>query len=286
MWLVPETCVVTVAKGRHTHLGHQLRLLAQSDPDSSHVMVAIDDHQIASVVAEHRGGREVDVLSIGTDPRGLPLARARNWGVRHALARGADVIVLLDVDCVVGPHTLRRYAEAASESGVALLCGPVTYLTHGVALPLAPADLTALREPHPARPDPDVRELVVGDTYDLFWSLSAALTPATWAQIGGFCEDYVGYGGEDTDFAWVARSQGIDLIWVGGADAYHQHHAISSPPVEHVDAIVRNAQLFHDRWGQWPMLGWLDAFAKRGLIVFDGVTLGTATDSHHRTGTS
>lgn len=281
-----ETCVVTVAHGRHAHLGHQLRLLAHSDPDSSHVVVAINDHEIPGVVAEHRGGRNVDVLSIGAGQKGLPLATARNRGARHALARGADLIVLLDVDCVVGPHTLRRYAEAASASGAALLCGPVTYLPEGAAIPQEPEGLTALRRPHSARPDPRVGELTIGDDHDLFWSLSAALTPTTWAQIGGFCEDYAGYGGEDTDFAYLARACGIDLVWVGGADAYHQHHPISSPPVEHVEAIVRNARLFHDRWGQWPMRGWLDAFAERDLVTFDGVTLTTAARPHQRIGTS
>lgn len=268
--------MVTVASGRHTHLSHQLRLLAQSDPDTSHVVVAIDDYRIASVAAEHRGGREVDVLSIESDPRGLPLARARNRGVRHAMARGADVIVLLDVDCVVGPDTLRRYTEAACAHGKALLCGPVTYLPEGAVMPSVPAALTALRHPHAARPDPPRGEFLPGKNYDLFWSLSAALTPATWALIGGFCEDYVGYGGEDTDFARVSRSRGVELVWVGAADAYHQHHAVSSPPVQHVDAIVRNAQLFHQRWGEWPMRGWLEGFADQGLVVFDGVNLETS----------
>ena len=271
---VPETCVVTVAHGRHDHLGHQLRLLAQSDPHSAHVVVAIDDHEISRVVERHRGGRDVGVVSVGAARDGLPLATARNRGVRHAVARGADLLVLLDVDCAVGPDTLGRYAEAA-ESGPALFCGPVTYLPEAAAIPRAPEGLTALRRPHPARPDPPVGEVTIGGDHNLFWSLSAALTPTTWAEIGGFCEDYVGYGGEDTDFAWLARSCGIDLVWVGGADAYHQHHRISSPPVEHVEAIVRNARLFHDRWGQWPMRGWLDAFAERGLISFDGSTLTT-----------
>ncbi len=113
--------------------------------------------------------------------------------------------------------------------------------------------------------------------HNLFWSLSAALTPATWSQVGGFCEEYVGYGGEDTDFAWLARSRGVELAWVGGADAYHQHHPVSSPPVEHVEAIVRNAHLFHKRWNEWPMRGWLEAFAERGLVTFDGVTLTVAS---------
>ena len=41
---------------------------------------------------------------------------------------------------------------------------------------------------------------------------------------------------------------------------------MSVPPVEHVADIVRNARLFHDVWGTWPMQGWLDEFERRGLV--------------------
>ena len=68
----------------------------------------------------------------------------------------------------------------------------------------------------------------------------------------------------------IARRQGVDLVWVGGAHAYHQHHPVSSPPVEHLDDILRNAATYHRRWGEWPMEGWLQAFAERGLVTYDG----------------
>ncbi|WP_425466922.1 galactosyltransferase-related protein [Rarobacter faecitabidus] len=55
--------------------------------------------------------------------------------------------------------------------------------------------------PHPARPAPAPGEIVAGGSYDLFWSLTFALSSATWQRIGGFDEGYCGYGGEDTDFA-------------------------------------------------------------------------------------
>ncbi|WP_224160451.1 hypothetical protein, partial [Prevotella lacticifex] len=78
---------------------------------------------------------------------------------------------------------------------------------------------------------------------------------------------YAGYGGEDTDFGQIAAAQDIPLCWVGGAHALHQYHPVSDPPVEHLDDILTNAALFHDRWGWWPMQGWLGAFEQRGLIV-------------------
>ena len=83
--------------------------------------------------------------------------------------------------------------------------------------------------------------------------------------VGGFCELYQGYGGEDTDFAMLARQAGLGLTWVGGAAAYHQWHPAGSPPVEHLTDIVRNAALFAERWGWWPMGGWFTEFEALGL---------------------
>ena len=33
--------------------------------------------------------------------------------------------------------------------------------------------------------------------------------------------------------------------------------------------ILRNAAIFHERWGWWPMSGWLQDFARQGLIRFE-----------------
>jgi GT2 family glycosyltransferase len=107
----------------------------------------------------------------------------------------------------------------------------------------------------------------------MFWSLSFATSASTWRRIGGFCEDYTGYGGEDTDFGQLARQAGVELCWVGDAWAFHQHHPKRSPPTEHLDDILRNAELFHRRWGWWPMEGWLAEFADAGLVRFDGERL-------------
>ena len=59
------------------------------------------------------------------------------------------------------------------------------------------------------------------------------------------------------------------MRWVGGAIAFHQYHEVSAPPVEHLESILRNARVFHRRWGWWPMPGWLNRFAELGLVRFD-----------------
>ncbi|GAA4114930.1 glycosyltransferase [Knoellia locipacati] len=256
--------VVTIVKGRHEHLREQRRVLRAVAPRTPHVVVAMGDPAIDDVVGEDD---LTTVVHVDVDPCGLPLARARNTGVSTALAAGAELVVLLDVDCVPGPDLVESYRRAARLAPGALLAGPVTYLPEGVEVPQDPRDLTALRAPHPARPDPRPGSLERAGNHDLFWSLSCAVSASTWVTLGGFHEGYVGYGAEDTDLGRVARSRGVELVWVGGADAFHQFHPVSHPPVEHLDDIVRNATTFHARWGDWPMEGWLVEFERRGLLL-------------------
>jgi hypothetical protein len=243
------TAVVTIVAGRHEHLARQRAALSG---DVTHVVVAM---RAAEADALGALGGDVVALAGHVDP--LPLARARNAGAARALALGARLLVFLDVDCIPGPRLLERYAAAATVRPNELLCGPVAYLPEGAG----PA------RPHPARPIPAGDALESGGDHRLFWSLSFALTRATWERIGGFCEDYVGYGGEDTDFGQSARAHGVDLTWVGGAWAYHQHHDSAPPPARHRDAILANAARFHARWGWWPMEGWLAEIGAQGAAV-------------------
>ncbi|RYJ04568.1 MAG: glycosyltransferase family 2 protein [Actinomycetales bacterium] len=255
--------VVTVFHGRHVHLARQREGLARSSIPAVHVVVGMDDDHVPTPV----DGLETWVVDVAPHPLGLPLAAARNRGVEEALRQDPDVVVLLDVDCIPGPTMLEAYAGAAARHGDALLCGPVTYLP-----PAGPGgpDLDHLDDqldPHPARPAPEPgRTVLDADGHRLFWSLSFAVTPSIWQRIGGFDEVYVGYGGEDTDLGQRARQQGVPIAWTGGAHAFHQHHPVSRPPVEHVEDILRNGALFHDRWGWWPMQGWLDAFEELDLV--------------------
>jgi GT2 family glycosyltransferase len=265
-----RTAVITIVHGRHEHLRMHLRGLAASTTlPYSHVIVAMGDETVKNIVAQERSSAHVVEIDVPEgDP--LPLARARNIGAAKARCHGAELLVFLDVDCIAAPTLLARYHETASEenSTASLFCGPVTYLTQPLSSPITPDEMALLHNPHPARPAPRAGTVLHGDDFNLFWSLSFAVTVPTWLALQGFCEEYRGYGGEDTDFAWSARDKGVKLTWVGGADAYHQFHHVSDPPIEHLDNILTNAQVFHQRWGQWPMQGWIDAFEERGLVEY------------------
>lgn len=257
----PVAVVSLCSAGRVDHLRVQLAAVGES-ADAQRIVVWIGDDAPPPLEAEV-------VVRVPPGAHGLRLAAARNAGAAAAVAAGAEVLVFLDADCVPAPALIRRYRQAAERFPGAVLCGPVTYLPEGVSAS-APAELSPA--PHPARPvpaDDEEREATAAE-YPLFWSLSFALTPSTWAAAGGFDEAYEGYGGEDTDFAFRLRAARIPLVWTGGAHAFHQHHPTSSPPWQHLDDILRNGAVFADRWHEWPMTGWLESFAAAGAIVRDG----------------
>lgn len=253
-----RTAVITIAHGRRDHLAAQQAALARSDraPDVR-VVVAMDDDALRA---------EADVVHVDRVDGALPLAAARNAGVARARELGAELLVLLDVDCLPDPALLDRYAAAADAVG-GLLCGPVGYLPPAPTSGYPETGLRELSRVHEARPVPADREVLPADDPDLFWSLSFAVGVEDWDRVGGFCEDYVGYGGEDTDFGHSARRAGVPMHWVGGAWAFHQHHGPGGTPDQHLDDVLRNAGVFFDRWGCWPMQGWLDDLAARGLAT-------------------
>ncbi|WP_009472636.1 glycosyltransferase family 2 protein [Rhodococcus sp. JVH1] len=264
-----KVAVVTIAARRDRHLRMQLRSLERSQRTcDDHIVVAMGDPRTMDTVSENGHARGI---WLDHDDGPLPLAAARNAGADAALAAGADLLVFLDVDCLASEGLLGCYVSAAEhpDNRSALLSGPVTYLPPPEPAGYDLAGLGRLRSPHPARPAPPPGTVTAGSDFDLFWSLSFAVGRATWQHIGGFCTDYTGYGGEDTDFAQTARAAGVGLRWVGGADAFHQYHPVSDPPVEHLRDILTNAHTFHRRWGWWPMQGWLRAFEADGLIEYD-----------------
>jgi GT2 family glycosyltransferase len=203
------------------------------------------------------------VRQVLVDGSGLPLAAARN---RAAELAGGEDLVFLDVDCIPGPKLCADYRRALEDfNGVVM--GEVLYL---------PADMTrtgwlieefdAVAVRHSDRRGPPERGIDACEDYRCFWSLNFAMRNHCFRRIGGFDERYLGYGGEDTDFAKSFTTVGVPLGWIRGARAYHQYHPHHMPPVHHLRSIVRNAQLFEAKWGYRTMGHWLHAFRLMRLI--------------------
>ncbi|WP_176475091.1 glycosyltransferase family 2 protein [Dietzia natronolimnaea] len=265
-----SVAVVTVCTPtRADHLRSQRRALDAHLPGARHVVV----------LPERPGSEELaaELLADGADPLelpagpDLPVARCRNAGGDRAVETGAELIIFLDVDCMPGPDLGSRYADLPPDT---VGMGPVTYLPESVGAP-DPAELAGLTDPHPARPFPEhgLQRLEAGE-FGMFWSLSFALHAALWTRLrrefGGFDEHYTGYGAEDTDFGRRLLYRRIPVVLVAGAHAYHRWHPVSSPPVEHLQDLLRNGAHYAERWGEWPAPGWFEEFERRGLVRRDG----------------
>jgi GT2 family glycosyltransferase len=163
--------------------------------------------------------------------------------------------------------------DAALATRDALFMGGVRYLPAGAADGgWDESELARAGVEHSARQAP--RGAAAPPPYDLFWSLSFAVRRRTFLErLGGFDARFTGYGAEDTDFAFTARTAGVPLEWCAGAVAYHQDHEAYDPPLQHLHAIVANAVAFRRKWEVWPMEGWLRAFAEAGYVRWEGAAL-------------
>lgn len=251
--------VVTLNKGRGPHLLRLLEGLARGTPPDECVVVAMGGDGTALPAMPFPVRR----VLVAQD--GLPLAAARNAGRRAA---SGGILIFLDVDCIPSAGLVAGLARAV-ESRDGLICCAVHYLPAGaVADGWTEAGLERRGRPHPARSFPETGLAPAGNP-GLFWSLAFGVRAATYDRLGGFDEGFSGYGGEDTDLAFRAAEAGVPVLFAGGTRAFHQHHPACDPPLQHAADIIANARRFRSRHGVWPMQGWLDAFAGRGLIAPD-----------------
>jgi GT2 family glycosyltransferase len=257
--------VLTLVRNRADHLAQLIEGLRRSDcrPDE---LIIVDMNSEPAVAV-----RDLPFVSriIRLPSKVLQLAAARNAA---AAAATGDQLLFLDVDCIAMRGLVATMTANLIEHD-ALICAEVRYLGPADArADWEEADLLKHSGGHPARrfPAAGVREI---DNPGLFWSLVFGIRRARFDALGGFDERFQGYGAEDTDFGFRARDAQLPVLFMGGPGAFHQHHASFDPPLQHFQDIVRNAQLFHEKWGIWPMEGWLGAFAKRGLVEWNHACL-------------
>ena len=265
------TGVVVIAAGRHEHVRRTIAALAAQWVSPARTVLV--DLGSSPPLADLVGDDDVDVVELRGDT-----------SRRTAVGGGAQP------GCGPGLHRVRRLPRCrlhrCARPGRPVRAGaggpPGSAGLRPGPLPATRVDdrlgehadvdvegLVAGSDAPTARPAPADGSVVVDGRHDLFWSLSFGVSAATWDVLGGFDTGYVGYGAEDTDLAYRARSLGRSVAWFGGGTAFHQWHPPSRLDPARTGELVRNARRFRRRWGRWPMEGWLHELAAAGRVEFD-----------------
>ena len=197
-------------------------------------------------------------FEISTKESKLPLAKARNLGARVAKATH---LLFLDVDCIPAPNAIETLVKSFKDNSV--ICPIPRYLDYVPTEGDFNIDPSRIHQ-HPGR---ESIKKYTPEKWTSFWSIGFLISQLDFIKSGGFDDRFIGYGGEDTDFAMTLERNGLELIYVN-AHLLHQYHSKFDPPVPHLEDIVANAKRFKEKWGWFPMEKWLKSFKDKGFIDY------------------
>ncbi|KUI24337.1 hypothetical protein AU196_20825 [Mycobacterium sp. IS-1742] len=215
----PDVAVAVVIPfyNQHRELDRTLEALTRQTYPAHLVQVVVADDGSARAPSLPRS--PLDIRVVRQEDRGFRAAAARNLG---AAAADAAVLCFLDADTVPEPDYLRAATRLPAQLPDALVVGRRRY-----------ADLDAPASDTAPRPLPEPRWL--SDAYtataDLLhldhrsyrYVISSVMSCSAdlFTDTGGFDASFVGYGGEDWEFAHRALANGAVLHHAPDAVAWH-----------------------------------------------------------------
>ncbi|MFP7673998.1 glycosyltransferase family 2 protein [Marivita sp. S0852] len=255
----PTVSALTIGKGRQAHLENVIKGFCKQTYLPDELIIGVMDQDPYADLPN----APFPILQVRVPGDALPLAAARNCVADTAQG---DHMLFVDVDCIPHPDFVADCIDHLSGQ-TGLIMGEVAYLPKGATSGGMNFDaFDRVGQRHPDRQGPPPHGLRRCNDYRCFWSLNFAISKDDWRASGGFDTRYVGYGGEDTDFGRTLDARAIPIWWAKGAKVYHQYHPHAMPPVHHIHSVLRNAEVFADKWGHRTMEHWLRAFRLMGLI--------------------
>jgi GT2 family glycosyltransferase len=230
------------------------------------------DGSAAALAAEFPG---VTVLPL---PENRRFAAGNNHGLRHALARGAEAVMLLNNDTRADPGLIERLLMALAEDPGAGAAGPLIYFgapTRRIWYAGGSLDPWLGWASHRG-----VRALDHGQYRSLertgYVTGCCLLAPrAAWERVGLLDERYYIYA-EDSDWCLRARAAGFHLLFVPTARLWHEVSASSgqASPWKIYHRLRANWTLFATHARGLARLTWRPAFLAWQLALMGWLLLG------------
>lgn len=273
--------VIVPTQNRAAILPETLRALARQSYPTAHMEVVVVDDGSNDGTWERIDPSAYPFLLRGErlEPRAqFCPARPRNDGLRAA---SGEVALFLDADVLAGPDLVAEHLAAHAAKG-----GPRAVIGYTYGYPRTPADRTpeALQPPPPAEmldrlPEllerdrerwGDGRERIYAATQDLgahpspwqmFWTSNVSVPRSSALEVGGFDEEFVGWGAEDLEFAYRLYQHGLEFVLARGAFGVHYPHPVGDLAQRGAELQANRRRLIakhpHPRlelrlWDSWP----------------------------------
>jgi GT2 family glycosyltransferase len=187
---------------------------------------------VARCLAKVTGAEEVIVTDDGNSDRTRQLIRDRFPGVKWVRGprRGpaanrnfgasqatCDWIAFIDDDCIPGDGWVENLNSA-----------------------MANANLAEGKTICPDKTNHPLEEIVENLSGGLLWSCNFAIRRDLFSRLGGFDEDFLEAGGEDLEFAWRLKRNGVSALFAPEAVVYH--------PARRLTLRGWFYRVFQDRW--------------------------------------
>lgn len=159
------------------------------------------------------------------EDKGYRLARIRNCGWRLATA---NRVVFTDNDIVPNSDCLANYA--CYKNTEAAITGYIGYIQENVHIAFTEESISRIKDFEPFMTSPEKRNMKKYNSWVL-WGGNLSVTKQLYELTGGFDEDFISWGGEDTDLGVRCERMGHHIMVLPEAKMFHLDH----PPSNSLD---------------------------------------------------